>query len=175
MSKIINLYGGPGTGKSTSAAYLYYQLKNKGVNCELVREYVKNWVWEGRVISPYEQFYFLGKQIRQESLLLSKVDVIVTDSPVFLNIYYAKKSTQPIYDGIRVSALGYYKQLLIDGHEHRHIFLNRTKKYNPAGRYQSEEEAKKIDFELKSLLSSELFPYEERETSEDSLLSILGV
>jgi pantothenate kinase len=40
---IINVYGGPGAGKSTSAAYLYYLLKVAGKNVELVREYVKDW------------------------------------------------------------------------------------------------------------------------------------
>ena len=34
---------------------------------ELAREYVKRWAWERRGISPYDQFYFLGKQIREET------------------------------------------------------------------------------------------------------------
>jgi tRNA uridine 5-carbamoylmethylation protein Kti12 len=83
---IINLYGGPGTGKSTSAAYLYYILKAEGHNVELVREYVKDWAWEGRQISTYDQIYFLGKQVRRESLLYGKVDWIITDSPVMMNL-----------------------------------------------------------------------------------------
>lgn len=66
---IINLYGGPGAGKSTSAAFLYYLLKANGFNVELVREYVKDWAWEKRVITNYDQIYFLGKQVRRESLL----------------------------------------------------------------------------------------------------------
>ena len=84
---IINLYGGPGTGKSTSAAYFYYLLKAQGKNVELVREYVKDWAWEGRKISTYDQIYFLGKQVRRESMLYGKVDWIVTDSPIMMNLY----------------------------------------------------------------------------------------
>ena len=54
---IINLYGGPGAGKSTSASDLFVILKERGVNAELAREYVKRWAWERRGISPYDQFY----------------------------------------------------------------------------------------------------------------------
>jgi hypothetical protein len=74
VTRIINLYGGPGTGKSTSAAFLYYLLKNDNVNAELVREYVKDWAWEKRSINTYDQLYLLGKQIRKESLLYGKTD-----------------------------------------------------------------------------------------------------
>lgn len=36
MTKIINLYAGPGAGKSTSAAFIYYLLKDQGL-----KEYIK--------------------------------------------------------------------------------------------------------------------------------------
>ncbi len=52
---IINLYGGPGAGKSTSAAYLYYLLKCQQENVELVREYVKKWAWENRPCGVYDE------------------------------------------------------------------------------------------------------------------------
>src|SRR5271166_3774294 len=86
---IINLYGGPSVGKSTSAAYLYYLLKSQGEKVELVREYVKDWAWEGRQINAYDEIYFLGKQVRHESMLFGKVKWIVTDAPVFMTSYYA--------------------------------------------------------------------------------------
>lgn len=62
---IINLYGGHGSGKSTSAAYYYYVMKKDGLNVELVRQYVKDWAWEGRKITTNDQIYFLGKQVRR--------------------------------------------------------------------------------------------------------------
>lgn len=43
MSTIINMCGGPGTGKSTLTAFVYYTLKSQGENVELDREYIKNW------------------------------------------------------------------------------------------------------------------------------------
>lgn len=46
MKKIICLYGGPGAGKTTTSAGLFFKLKSMGHTCELNREYVKDWVWE---------------------------------------------------------------------------------------------------------------------------------
>ena len=37
--KVINLYGGPGTGKSTTAAALFALIKREGYNVELVTEF----------------------------------------------------------------------------------------------------------------------------------------
>ncbi len=38
----INFYGGPGTGKSSMAAAIFSNLKNEGINAELVTEYAKS-------------------------------------------------------------------------------------------------------------------------------------
>ena len=43
---VVNLFGAPGSGKSTGAAYIFSQLKIAGVNAELVTEFVKDKVWE---------------------------------------------------------------------------------------------------------------------------------
>lgn len=156
MSKkttIINLYGGPGTGKSTNAALLYYLLKVQNLNAELVREYVKDWAWEGRKINVNDQIYFLGKQSRKESMLYGKVDWIVTDSPVWMNLLYAEAYCPDIIaSGVKALVHSFYKQAEDDGHKHIHIFLKRTKPYLAEGRYQNEEQARQIDTDVKDML-----------------------
>ena len=91
MSKtlVCNLHGGPGTGKSTTAAQVFASLKLKGVNAELVTEYAKGWAWQDRKIKPLDQFYLFGKQLHREYLLYDKVDVIVSDSPTAIAAFYA--------------------------------------------------------------------------------------
>ena len=42
---VVNLYGAPGSGKSTGAAYIFAKLKMLGVNCELITEFAKDKVW----------------------------------------------------------------------------------------------------------------------------------
>jgi hypothetical protein len=41
MTKIINLFGGPGIGKSTQAAGLYYEMKKLNMNVEMPYEFPK--------------------------------------------------------------------------------------------------------------------------------------
>lgn len=173
-TKIINLYGGPGTGKSTSAAFLFYQLKATGHNAELVREYVKDWAWDKRSISTYDQLYFLGKQSRKESMLYGKVDSIVTDSPCFMSAFYAQKYCPPGFaEGIKNCTLAFYNQAMEDGHQHVHVFLHRTKKYNPAGRFQTEDEAKSLDVELREFFTKLNVPYIECGTDQADLETLV--
>jgi hypothetical protein len=170
---IINLYGGPAAGKSTSAAYFYYLLKSEGKNVELVREYVKDWAWEKRSISTYDQIYFLGKQVRRESLLYGKVKWIVTDSPVMMNLYYAQRyCPQILGEGVRAATLSFYRQAADDGHKHIHVFLKRNKPYMSEGRYQTEAEAKEIDTGIKHVLDGFKLPVIECASDESDLLKI---
>lgn len=46
MTIYVNLYGGPGSGKSTTAAGVVSQLKLLSINAELVTEYAKDLTWE---------------------------------------------------------------------------------------------------------------------------------
>lgn len=43
---VVNLFGVPGAGKSTGAAYIFSCIKMAGVNAELITEYAKDKVWE---------------------------------------------------------------------------------------------------------------------------------
>ncbi len=171
---IINLYGGPGTGKSTSAALLYALAKTRGINAELVREYVKDWAWDSRKISTYDQFYFMGKQIRRESMLFGKVRLIVTDSPVLQGVYYAETYLPLMMaHGVAAASLAYYAQCRADQNRHVHVFLNRSKPYSPDGRFQSEEDARKIDKGVEKLFSKYHFTARKCETTESDLSKLL--
>lgn len=149
-TKIINLLAGPGAGKSTLAAQLYFRMKNANLSCELVREYVKDWAWEGKQISKYDQLYILGKQSRRESLLYGKVDFIITDSPILLAGYYAEHYLGQSY--ITSAARSYISMALLDGHIHTNFVVKRCKDFNSEGRYETEQQAKAIDTGIESYL-----------------------
>lgn len=167
---VINLYGGPGTGKSTSAAFIFYLLKAAGNNAELVREYVKEWAWDLRTPGTYDQLYLMGKQIRKESMLYGKVSHIVSDAPIMLGIYYARKYSPPaIAHGVTEAIVSYYKQAELDGNRHIHVFLRRSKAYNPAGRFQTEDESKEIDLAILDILDEFRFPVIGCHTTEEAL------
>ena len=78
---LVNLFGAPGAGKSTGAAYIFSQLKMAGINAELVTEFAKDKVWEESKEPFNNQAYIFGQQYFRISRCADKVDVIVTDSP----------------------------------------------------------------------------------------------
>lgn len=143
MSIIINLFGGPGTGKSTLAAELFAELKKRGATCELVREYVKEWAWEERKFGKYDQFYFLGKQTRKESLVYGKVDYVITDSPILIAGFYAELVNNLKF--VTQAAFGFLKEAEKDGHKYVNFYLPRTVKYEQHGRFQDEAGARRTD------------------------------
>ena len=85
---VVNLFGAPGAGKSTGAAYIFSQLKIKSVNVELVTEFAKDMTWEKNKKALTNQIYMLGNQLQRIYRCQDEVDVIVTDSPLLLNILY---------------------------------------------------------------------------------------
>lgn len=161
---VVNLYGGPGTGKSTGAAYLFALCKMRDINAELVREYVKGWAWEQRKIGPLDQFYFFGKQLRAESALYGKVELIITDSSVQIGAYYAARYCSPrVSAAVRAAAQAARAEAEALGIQFFDVWLTRSKPYNAAGRYESEEQALAVDREqrpfVENLLSKQLRPY----------------
>ena len=136
--KVINLFGGPGSGKSTTAAGLFYRLKLKGVECEYVEEEAKQLVWEDREKTLQCQPYIFAKQMRNLWRLRDKVDIAVTDSPIFLSLVYANQ-----YDWPKSFFEYVFRQFL--EFDNINYLLKRTNHYNPVGRNQTQEEAKSLD------------------------------
>ena len=78
--KVINLFGEPSVGKSTTAAGLFFAMKTLGYKVELVNEYAKMCVWEDRISTLDDQLYITAKQNHQLERLRSKVDYAITAS-----------------------------------------------------------------------------------------------
>ena len=150
---LINLFGGPGAGKSTGAAYIFSQLKMAGVNAELVTEFAKDKVWEGNKEVFKNQAYIFGKQYFKISRCADKVDVIITDSPLLLSIIY---NDNPILgDSFNETVKNVFSSF-----NSMNYILSREKEYNPVGRNQTEDEAKEVDIQVRELLDSEKIAYE---------------
>lgn len=158
MSKVINLSGGAGVGKTTLAAEIFVKMRKMGLSCDLVQEYVKAWSYENRPISTFDQFYLVGKQIKKESILYGRVDYIITDSPLWLGAVYDNLMNGTNYIEQHVDSFtGFAKT---KGVEYYDFLLDRIFLYDPVGRYGDEENAKKVDSLMKSYLERKKYPYE---------------
>lgn len=144
MTLLLNLYGGPGTGKSTTAAATFAELKFAGINAELATEYAKDLVWQESHKVLENQIYVFGKQYNRIHRLLEKVDVIITDSPLLLSLYYGQNALKEFKDLVWAVYFGL---------NNLDVFLERKKAYNPKGRLQTEEQAREVDVELKAILA----------------------
>jgi len=142
---VVNFFGGPGTGKSTVMAHCFAELKWLGIDCEMATECAKDKVWEGLGhILKDNQFYISGKQFYKINRLNGKVDVILTDSPLLLGLYYGRKEPKEFHD-LLVKLFNKFNNL--------NIFLEREKDFNSNGRLQNEEQAKEIDKELHKIVN----------------------
>ena len=139
---VINFYGGPGSGKSTAAAGLFYNMKISGYNVELTDEFAKECVWEGNIPMLQDQLWVLGHQHRKILRLSDKVDYIITDSPVLLSPIYRERYGGSIYtDLIDKMALECYNL-----YEHNiNFMLTRPDSFDQNGRAQDEVECREID------------------------------
>lgn len=136
MTVVVNLYGGPGAGKSTTRAGVFHKLKMYGVNVEEVAEYAKDLTWEGRDYALSNQLYVFAKQFKRMDMLMGKVDVLVTDSPLLLSSVYANDRMPKSFHKLVRHA---------DEHPFRmDYFIERVKPYSTVGRNQTVDEADAI-------------------------------
>ncbi|RKZ10843.1 hypothetical protein DRQ25_01675 [Candidatus Fermentibacteria bacterium] len=146
---VINLYGGPGAGKSTTAAGVFSLLKLHAVSTELVTEYAKDLTWENRMKTLDNQYYVFGKQHHRLFRLVDQVDVIITDSPILLSLIYGDTHAE-----FKDAVVACFKEF-----NNVNYIIRRTKAYVSAGRNQTFEEAKEVDNVTRRILGSNDLPY----------------
>lgn len=155
---VINAFGGPGSGKSTSCLDICQQLKKLNYKAEYVSEYAKDLVYDKNEKlldgSPESQFEILKEQLKRVDRLYNsgEVDFIVTDSPVLLNEIYNKSLTEE-YDSMVTS--------LHNDFDNFAYFMERdASAFQKEGRIHNLEESQKIDQDIKQLLEDKKVRYE---------------
>lgn len=183
MTKIINLFGGPGSGKSRTSAYLFDSLKDMDINVEMVQEYAKEIAWrieynnedsneknkDKSKFNSEDQLNVFAEQYKRQKLLMNKVDIIITDSPLLMSLAYTKE-THPLCKELTAIVKASHN---VDKSRYLNIFLKRgNKKYNPKGRFQSEPEAKLLDIDIFNILTNNNIDFIEVETKQEALALI---
>lgn len=148
-TKVINLFGGPGIGKTKAMLEIASRMKSHGILLEIAPEYAKTAVWEGNLEMLKDQLTIYAMQYRSINRLYGKVEYVVTDSPLLLSNIYGK-----LNDKLLPSS---FYDLVVDTHkmfDSIDIILPRDPsiKYEVEGRVHSYEESIKID----ELISNEV-------------------
>lgn len=148
MSKIINLFAGPGAGKSTIASGIFYNLKSKNYKVDFVQEFAKRLIFENRVdILQSDQLFILANQNRDLLIRTNQqtFDYIIMESSILLsNIYLNELS---IYDNYL------FKQFtlkLFTQYDNINFFLvrNNKEKFDQVGRIHTFYESVEIDLNI---------------------------
>ena len=141
---LINLFAGPGAGKTTTAMEISAELKKRGINLEYVAEYAKELVYAEKYDLLADQVHVTDTQYARLEALRGKVDVIVTDSPVLLGLIYGKGKLSPEYEK-KVKA--YHASF-----DTFNLFIERGEGYQQEGRRENRAEAEQKDQEIRQML-----------------------
>ena len=145
----IQIFGGPGTGKSTFAAGLFYKMKKDNLKVEYIQEYAKDLTYGADDVKLNDQLLILAEQHHRLLRVSPHVDYVIRDSPFLLSLIYQNPNDKHL-DNFKFAdlVLSMYRS-----YNNINIFLNRNF-----------EEAKAIDSEIKSLLYFYDIPYTEFES-----------
>ena len=134
---VINLIGGPCSGKSTIAAELFARLKKMGIHCELVSEYIKERIYEENKTISVNQIAIFGMEHYAISNKIGKVDVIVHDGSFINNIIY-KHEDNPEFDKLIISEYKKFNNL--------DFFIKRGNiEFEDYGRIHNLKQSKELD------------------------------
>lgn len=152
---IVNLFGAPGAGKSTTRAGVFHKLKLAGCSVEEVVEFAKDLVWEERHMALACQPYIFAKQLKNLERIMGKVSVIVTDSPLLLSSFYIQRHAPKRYP----ESFCRYVEDQFNSMNAINFLLRRVKPYNPVGRLQDESDSNQIAVELLDFLDVRNIPF----------------
>ena len=137
---VVNLIGGPCSGKSTIAAELFARLKKMGIHCELVPEYIKERIYEENKTIPLDQIAVFGMEHYSIWNKIEKVDVIVHDGSLINNCIYKHEDNKE-FDELIISEYKKFNNL--------DFFIKRGNiEFETYGRIHTLEESKELDYKI---------------------------
>ena len=154
---IVDIFGGPGAGKSTTALQLVAELKKLGYHADYVSEVAKELVYakdfEHLDGTLKNQSKILSEQKRRLDIMLDNVDVVVTDSPLLLNTVYLKENAPEYIENVFSQYENYNNYNVV-------VERDLSVKFEQEGRIHNLEESIKKDGEINTLLDSHNIDYQ---------------
>jgi len=159
VTRVINLLGAPGAGKSTAAAGLFYRMKKEFKSVELVTEYAKDLIYSGAEHRLVDQAFLFAEQHHRVSRLVGKVDYVITDSPLVLSAFYMPKDYPKEFEAFVMAMNARYDNV--------NLYLERDHPYKEEGRIHSEVQSRAIDKDLKGFLDWHGIAFQTLTTGDD--------
>lgn len=156
---VINFFGEPSAGKSTAAMDVTARLKRKGINAEYVTEFAKDKVYENNQEVFKHQQYLFGKQSFRMGRVKNKVQVMVCDSPLLLNIIY--NEDEILGENFNQTVLNVF-----NSYNNKNYLLVRNHTYENEGRLHNEKEARIVRKKIMDKLDKLNIEYEITSSSE---------
>lgn len=156
-TKVINIIGGPGCGKSMFSAAIVLYLHLHGKTVETIPDHAKALVWQRNFEVLKNQYFIAQRQFEMLNLLDGQVQFLMTESALPQSLYYNETYEPNICDvaKTRDQILAWHRM-----HDNINVLVERgEKRYVRAGRFQEEEQARTIDRGLRDLLDREAIPY----------------
>lgn len=173
---IINLFGGPGSGKSTVASGLHFTFKSKGLSCDAPYEFPKQVAWEDNTSQITDQLYILANQHRGIVRSYGKVNYIILDSPLLLSLVYKNGYTGEYPAKFYNDSFDTMVMELFNSYENVNIFLERPEKqFEQEGRFQNKEESEEVDNKIKKILEENEIPYHNVKVNNDTVKDIIKI
>jgi hypothetical protein len=175
MSKLINLFGGPGIGKSGIAAGITYKLKKNHISCDQPYEFPKLLAWDNNHSAIQDQLYVLANQHRGIVKSYGKVDYIVLDSPILLSLTYRNYYKATEYPS-SLYGESFDKMVLdtFNQYDNINIVLDRADGvHNNDERYQNLEESKELDIVIENSLIENNIPFHKIKVNDDTVDDIM--
>lgn len=175
-TRIINLFGGPGSGKSTVTSGLFYEFKKRNISCDNPYEFPKQVAWEENSSQINDQLYIFANQHRGIVRSYGKVDFIILDSPILLSLAYKNG-----YDvGYPASIYGdIFDQVVVDifnQYNNINFLLNRQGgEFQTDGRFQDETQSSFFHNKIKNILSENKVNYIDISVDDNTVEKILNL
>lgn len=157
---IVNIYGGPGAGKSTTALQLAAELKKRGFHAEYISEVAKEYVYAKNFdildgsLSHQKQIF--SEQKHRQDLMIGNVDVAITDAPLPLNTIYINSDEKSLEYSNYI--MGEYSK-----YNNYNIYIDRdlSVEFENEGRIHNLSESIEKDGEIKSMLIDNKVTFDE--------------
>jgi hypothetical protein len=147
----VNLFGGPGVGKSTLACLLYAELKKQYIETEYLSDTARTLILEGNIKGVENNIYLFGLQLHELSCAYEVSQVVICDSPMLLGAIYRPWVSDVLPD------------LILEQHNkfnNLNILLARGDvDYSEVGRMHSLVESIQLDRDIEDYLDKKHIPY----------------